>query len=79
LDNRGTVSGRQVTVQTPQLSNRGTLSADETLAVQAAEWLDNGGSLLAGRGLTIQAGETANRGTVSGGTVTVTGDGLTNS
>ncbi|WOY04382.1 hemagglutinin repeat-containing protein [Dickeya fangzhongdai] len=79
LDNRGTVSGRQVTVQTPQLSNRGTLSADETLAVQAAARLDNGGSLLAGRGLTIQAGETANRGTVSGGTVTVTGDGLTNS
>ncbi|WES88354.1 two-partner secretion domain-containing protein [Dickeya fangzhongdai] len=78
LDNRGTVSGRQVRLQAGQLSNRGTLSADAGLAVQATR-VDNGGSLLAGRGLTIQAGETANRGTVSGGTVTVTGDGLTNS
>ncbi|WPD75910.1 hemagglutinin repeat-containing protein [Dickeya fangzhongdai] len=79
LDNRGTVSGRQVTAQTAQLSNRGTLSADETLAVQAAARLDNGGSLLAGRGLTIQAGQTVSRGVLSGGTLTVTGDGLTNS
>ncbi|WKV50843.1 hemagglutinin repeat-containing protein [Dickeya fangzhongdai] len=78
LDNRGTVSGRQVTAQTPVLSNSGTLSADETLAVQAAG-LDNGGSLLAGRDLTIQAGQTVSRGVLSGGTVTVTGDGLTNS
>ncbi|WP_303314200.1 two-partner secretion domain-containing protein [Dickeya fangzhongdai] len=78
LDNRGTVSGRQVTAQTPVLSNSGTLSADETLAVQATAGLDNGGALLSGRDLTIQAGETANRGTVSGGTLTLTADGLWN-
>ncbi|WP_263062899.1 hemagglutinin repeat-containing protein [Dickeya dadantii] len=78
LDNRGTVSGRQVSVQTPQLSNGGTLSADETLSVQARTGLDNGGSLLSGGELTVRAGQTVNRGVMAGGALSVTADGLEN-
>ncbi|MBI0504925.1 hypothetical protein F7096_22455, partial [Dickeya dianthicola] len=48
------------------------------LAVQAAERLDNGGSLLAGEALTVAAGQTVNRGVLSGGAVTLSGDSLWN-
>ncbi|WP_033570988.1 beta strand repeat-containing protein, partial [Dickeya undicola] len=77
LDNRGTVSGRQVRLQAGQLSNRGTLSADAGLAVQATR-VDNGGSLLSGGGLTLAAGQTVNGGVLSGGAVTLSGDLLWN-
>ncbi|MBJ2354763.1 hemagglutinin repeat-containing protein, partial [Dickeya solani] len=79
LDNRGTVSGRQVTLTADTLSNGGTLSADGTLTVQAQTQLDNSGSLLAGGALTVQAGQTANRGVMAGDTLSVTADGLDNS